>query len=130
MKSERSRKETFFLHLQGKAGSTSDGTITHLSLHMAKSCRLQAVFQSNREGDVQERFYRQAMTRACQGSHCFSPDRTEGHLCPAAGTQRHTSISLSPAPTEGSLCSWDYSTLPWQTSPALQDLGPESIKTL
>lgn len=40
-----------------------------------------------------------------------------------------TSISLSPASTNSPVCGWDRYTLPQQTSPALQDLGPENIKT-
>lgn len=43
--------------------------------------------------------------------------------------KRPTSISLSPAVDDGSLCGWDDSTLPQQTSPALQELGPENVKT-
>lgn len=47
------------------------------------------------EGDLQEHFCRQEVTRACQGSCCFSPGKTEGHLCPAAGTQRHLPLTTS-----------------------------------
>lgn len=64
-----------------------------VSLHMAKSCKL---FQSNTEQDLKEHFYAQATSTACQQPHCFSPDRTEDHLCPAAGTQR----GLPASPTD------------------------------
>lgn len=67
------------------------------------------------------------MTTACQGSHCFSPDGTEGHLCPAAGTQRGP--PASPSHQLPLMVHFAVATTPWQTSPALQDLGPENTKT-
>lgn len=47
------------------------------------------------EGDLQKHFCRQEVPRACQGSHCFSPGKTDGHLCPAAGTQTHLTLTTS-----------------------------------
>lgn len=58
-KSKRSRKETFSSSFIRQGWSAPDGAITHLSLHMAKSCRLQAVFQSS--------FYRQVMSTRVKG---------------------------------------------------------------
>ena len=91
---EAERKYFFFIYKARLAALLVVPSHTYLfTWPRAAGCKL--CFRAI-ERDLQEHFYRQAMTRACHGSHCFSPDRTEGHLCPAAGTQ----TGLRPSPSD------------------------------